>query len=209
MSKCCKCGKELPENTQGTVCQECFWCSYTSKVNEKMSIKRYGKTYKNAEEIYNFIKDKKDVVLVSIDELEQKDQQIAELEIENETLSNALLEKPDNLELLQLREDLKILSKQNAHKEHMENLRLKTELADIKENAIVPKFKLKQKVWYINSNKDVISGVIYNIRYDSNYGFSYFIPNLQLETFRIEEINLYATPEQAKETLKKLEGETK
>ena len=66
------------------------------------------------------------------------------------------------------------------------------------ENAIVPKFKLKQKVWYINSNKDVISGVIYNIRYDSNYGFSYFIPNLQLETFRIEEINLYATPEQAR-----------
>ena len=39
------------------------------------------------------------------------------------------MEKPDNLELLQLREDLKILSKQNAHKEHMENLRLKTELA--------------------------------------------------------------------------------
>ena len=47
-----------------------------------MSIKRYGKTYKNAEEIYNFIKDKKDVVLVSIDELEQKYQRIAELEKE-------------------------------------------------------------------------------------------------------------------------------
>ena len=45
-----------------------------------MSIKRYGKTYKNAEEIYNFIKDKKGVVLISIDDLEQKDQRIAELE---------------------------------------------------------------------------------------------------------------------------------
>ena len=45
-----------------------------------MSIKRYGKTYKNAEEIYNFIKDKKGVVLISIDDLEQKDARIAELE---------------------------------------------------------------------------------------------------------------------------------
>ena len=57
----------------------------SEKENEKMGFKRYGKTYKNAEEIYNFIKDKKGVVLISIDDLEQKDRRIAELESEKQT----------------------------------------------------------------------------------------------------------------------------
>lgn len=113
------------------------------------------------------------------------------------------LENIDKSDLIECAVKKKFVDKDN------ENLKLKVELAEKDEqlkNAIVPNFKVGQEVWYINSNKDVISGVVYNIRYDSDYGFSYFIPNLQLETFRIEEINLYATPEQAEETLKKLVG---
>ena len=70
---------------------------------------------------------------------------------------------------------------------------------------IETKFNLKQKVFYINDNNEISSGIIYNIRWDSSKGFDYFIPMLQLEEFRIAEEKLFSTQEQAEAKLKEME----
>jgi len=63
-------------------------------------------------------------------------QRIKELEKENEELSSALLEEPDKNELASLKEDLEILSKQDAHREHMENLELKQKILELEKCII-------------------------------------------------------------------------
>ena len=83
-------------------------------------------------------------------------------------------------------------------------VRSNQELEKTLENAIVPKFKKGQKVYYINSLNEISSGIIYNIRYDSAKGFDYFIPMLQIEDFRIKEEQLFETEEQAEAKLKEL-----
>ena len=72
-------------------------------------------------------------------------------------------------------------------------------------NAIVPKFKLRQEVFYINSRNKISGGVIYNIRYDSAKGFDYYIPMLQIEDFRIKEEDLFETKEEAEQKLKEMQ----
>ena len=70
MSKCCKCGKEPPENTQGTVCQKCFWCSYT--LNENKTKERKMSKNKVKVECENCV--------FYDQQIQQKDTRIAELE---------------------------------------------------------------------------------------------------------------------------------
>ena len=67
---------------------------------------------------------------------------------------------------------------------------------------IETKFDIHQKVYYINDSKQICSGIIYNIRWDSVKGFDYFIPMLQLKEFRIPESELFATREEAERKLK-------
>ena len=81
------------------------------------------------------------------------------------------------------------------------------ELEDQLKNAIVPKFKKGQEVFYINSRNKISSGIIYNVRYDSMKGFDYYIPMLQIEDFRIKEESLFTTKEEAEAKLKELKGE--
>lgn len=83
------------------------------------------------------------------------------------------------------------------------------ELEEQLKNAIVPKFKIRQEVFYINSRNKISSGVIYNVRYDSVKGFDYYIPMLQIEDFRIKEECLFATKEEAQAKLRELQGEKK
>ena len=93
---------------------------------------------------------------------------------------------------------------ENADKLLEENNRLKTELAELKQNAIMPKFKINYIVWYIGNDK-VQKGIIEEIRYYKTTGISYYLPNLQRETFWIYECDLYETKSEAEEALKKLE----
>jgi len=93
---------------------------------------------------------------------------------------------------------------ENADKLLEENNRLKTELAELKQNAIMPKFKINYIVWYIGNDK-VQKGIIEEIRYYKTTGISYYLPNLQRETFWIYESELFATKSEAEKALKKLE----
>lgn len=102
-----------------------------------------------------------------------------------------------------LMNDIKKLSDSNSLL-YIEVERLKTELAELKQNAIVPKFKINHIVWYIGNDK-VQKGTIEEIRYYKTTGISYYLPNLQRETFWIYECDLYETKSEAEEALKKLE----
>lgn len=83
------------------------------------------------------------------------------------------------------------------------------EIEEQLKNAIVPKFKKGQEVFYINSRNKISSGAIYNVRYDSVKGFDYYIPMLQIEDFRIKEESLFATKAEALAKLEELKGENK
>ena len=70
---------------------------------------------------------------------------------------------------------------------------------------IETKFDLSQKVYYINGSKNKIcEGFIYNIRFDSSNGITYFIPMLQRDAFRISEDELFASKSEAEQALKKV-----
>ena len=99
--------------------------------------------------------------------------------------------------------EIKELKQQLAELKEQNN-RLKSELAELKQNAIVPKFKINHIVWYIGNDK-VQKGTIEEIRYYKTTGISYYLPNLQRETFWIYESELFATQSEAEEALKKLE----
>lgn len=72
---------------------------------------------------------------------------------------------------------------------------------------IETKFDLNQEVYYISDSKQICSGIIYNIKWDSVKGFDYFIPMLQLEKFRIPESELFTTQEEAEKKLKEIREE--
>lgn len=85
---------------------------------------------------------------------------------------------------------------------------LKTENAELKarlQNCIEPKFKKQDYIFYIGENGVVFGGYIYNIQYDSSKGFSYFIPNIQADVFRLKEQECFTTKEQAEAKLKELQ----
>lgn len=64
---------------------------------------------------------------------------------------------------------------------------------------IETKFDIGQKVFYINNVGKILSGIVYNIRWDSVKGFVYFIPL----DWRFAEDELFATREEAEAKLKK------
>ncbi|NCD07319.1 MAG: hypothetical protein EOL97_14495 [Spirochaetia bacterium] len=76
---------------------------------------------------------------------------------------------------------------------------LQTEIANkdkLYKNAIIPKFKERQKVWAINDKK-IVYGEIKEIEYNSYYGYcTYYIPEIQ--KLRIKESELFASPREIK-----------
>ena len=137
----------------------------------------------------------------------EKDQRITELEQElakYKDLQDRLgLENVDELEWFVML-DLLTDNEKNMH-----ILDLHRELAELKEKAIVPKFKVRQEVWWIDTR-----GNIYN---KQNYKIdSYLIDSIVVtdNKFRyygedgcwLSEEDLFATEEEAQAKLKEIQG---
>ena len=118
------------------------------------------------------------------EDLSQKDQLIAELEQDLEFTT-----KTAN-ELIEIK-----------HK-------LEQELAELKEKAIVPKFKVGQEVYYYHiARNKIYLGLVEDIQYfATRSGIFYRIPNLQRDYFWIREDELFATEQEAQEKLKEIQG---
>ena len=170
------------------------------------------------------VQDLENCIKIGCQQCEQKDQRIAELEEElaSQNFNELVKKKYDSL-----KEAIKFLWEKQITDEHIfyvidqlgqqhidriqdiengicEIERLEKELAELKQNAIVPKFKINYIVWYIGNDK-IQKGIIEEIRYYKTTGISYYLPNLQRETFWIYENELFATLAEAEEALKKLE----
>lgn len=82
------------------------------------------------------------------------------------------------------------------------------ELAELKEKAIVPKFKVGQEVYYYHiARNKIYLGLVEDIQYfATRSGIFYRIPNLQRDYFWIREDELFATEQEAQEKLKEMNG---
>ena len=80
-----------------------------------------------------------------------------------------------------------------------ENAKLQEQLKD----AIVPKFKIGQEVWYYHIGRyKTYSGVIDDIKWFAKNGWIYYrLPNLQRDDFWIREDELFATEAEAQKYL--------
>lgn len=80
---------------------------------------------------------------------------------------------------------------------------LEQELAELKEKAIVPKFKVGQKIWYIDR---------YGIQKDTIISFTYFsiqneiLYKMSDEIIDYREEYIFATEQEAQEKLKEMKG---
>ena len=85
---------------------------------------------------------------------------------------------------------------------------LEQELAELKEKAIVPKFKVGQEVYYYHiARNKIYLGLVEDIQYfATRSGIFYRIPNLQRDYFWIREDELFATEQEAKLKLKEIQG---
>ena len=83
------------------------------------------------------------------------------------------------------------------------------ELEEKLKNAIVPKFKIGQEVWFISMTNYVCNFIIQELQYtlccDGRSGICYFSKD-NLEEY---EWNLFATKEEAQAKLEELQGENK
>lgn len=87
---------------------------------------------------------------------------------------------------------------------------LEEELAELKENAIVPKFYYKDIVYYIENvsvkPKIVECMVTGIVPYKHKKFYSYEIESLKSNYYCVSEENIFATKEEAMQKLKELEG---
>ena len=96
---------------------------------------------------------------------------------------------------------------QGLEKVHQENANLKNELVELKQKAIVPKFKVNQEIWYYHIGKNKIySGIVEDMQWRPVNGMYYRIPNLQRDYFWIREDELFATREEAEQKLAEIGG---
>ena len=93
---------------------------------------------------------------------------------------------------------------------HQENANLKQELAELKQKAIMPKFKIGQKVWYAYNKyqKFPFKCVIDKIVYDSSKDYKFRYDTSDEYYICVKEEDLFATEEEAKAKLEEL-GENK
>lgn len=89
-------------------------------------------------------------------------------------------------------------------KETIKTEELETELAELKQKAIVPKFQANQEIWYYHIGKNKIySGIVEDIQWRPVNGMYYRIPNLQRDYYWIREDELFATREDAEKFIRK------
>lgn len=92
-------------------------------------------------------------------------------------------------------------------KETIKTEELETELTELKQKAIVPKFQANQEIWYYHIGKNKIySGIIEDIQWRPVNGMYYRIPNLQRDYYWIREDELFATREDAEQKLIEIKG---
>ena len=124
--------------------------------------------------------------------LKQKDQRIAELEQE---LNKA------NEKLKNIREEINMnfLDGQDYNN-------LKQKLAELKEKAIVPRFKIGQEVWAISVYRlnCVDSFIITEIGYCANYGL-FYKTNMGINLYEYYYL-IFATEQEAQAKLKEMNG---
>ena len=124
--------------------------------------------------------------------LEQKDQRISELEQE---LNKA------NEKLKNIREEINMnfLDGQDYNN-------LKQKLAELKEKAIVPRFKIGQEVWAISVYRlnCVDSFIITEIGYCANYGL-FYKTNMGINLYEYYYL-IFATEQEAQAKLKEMNG---
>lgn len=94
------------------------------------------------------------------------------------------------------------------NEKNMHILDLHRELAELKENAIVPRFKLGQKVWYVYNKyqKFPFRCVIDKIVYDSSKNHKFRYDTSGELYIGIKEEDLFATEQEAQEKLKEMQG---
>ncbi len=86
--------------------------------------------------------------------------------------------------------------------------KLKQELAELKQKAIVPKFVVGQEIWYCHIGKNKIySRIVEDVQWRPVNGMYYRIPNLQRDYYWIREDELFATKEEAEKFLRKALGD--
>lgn len=89
----------------------------------------------------------------------------------------------------------------------LENANLKSELAELKQKAIVPKFKIGQEVWAISVyRKDCVDNfIIQEICFCSRYGL-YYKTNMGINLYEYY-FDVFATKEEAEQKLAEIKGE--
>lgn len=130
--------------------------------------------------------------------IKDKDQRIAELEQELAELKS----KYEDCENERLQNRMDYLTMKNKW------LNSEKKLAELKEKAIVPKFKVGQEVYYYHiARNKIYLGLVEDIQYfATRSGIFYRIPNLQRDYFWIREDELFATEQEAQEKLKEMKG---
>ena len=133
--------------------------------------------------------------------IKDKDQRIAELEQELAKLKEKYNKANEKLKNITEEVENNIVDGQDYEK-------LKQELAELKEKAIVPKFKVGQEVYYYHiARNKIYLGLVEDIQYfATRSGIFYRIPNLQRDYFWIREDELFATEQEAQEKLKEMNG---
>ena len=153
------------------------------------------------EDLEKFI-EKYPTYIEALEILEQKDQRIAELEQElakYKDLQDRLgLENVDEFEWFVML-DLLTDNEKNMH-----ILDLHRELAELKEKAIVPRFKYKDYVYAIYSDKDIFKGQIDIFDYYTKEYLVFFSEDIGNDWF--SENSLFAIEQEAIEKLKEIQG---
>ena len=109
--------------------------------------------------------------------------------------------------IAELEQDLKFTTKTANELIEIKH-KLEQELAELKEKAIVPRFKIGQEVYYYHiARNKIYLGLVEDIQYfATRSGIFYRIPNLQRDYFWIREDELFVTEQEAQAKLKELKG---
>lgn len=137
----------------------------------------------------------------ALEMLEQKDQRIAELEKDLEfttKTANELIEIKHKLEQ-ELNSKNMLCENYNCGL-NKKIQQLKKELAELKENAIVPRFKYKDYVYAIYSDKDIFKGQIDIFDYYTKEYLVFFSEDIGNDWFSAN--SLFATEQEAQDKLK-------
>lgn len=118
------------------------------------------------------------------------------------------LENKKNLKRVEFTKDAvrEVLEYLKAFRDQSNQIR---SLEEQLKNAIVPKFKIGQEVFYYHiARNKTYSGVVEDIQwFATRTGIYYRIPQLQRDYFWIREDELFATREEAEKRLAELKGE--